>query len=143
MMFKIGHLTLGWYPSEAGKMDDPDPGPKDATWHKVNVVEVKQIPGKGKAFITVRTSHGTLWECDLVVRSITDKRYKELKLLCELCGPYSVLCNHGALKMYITDCSINHAENDKELPLRVDPGDDDSALLNVATWTIKLLEAND
>jgi len=146
MNFQIGDVILG-------SPDGPDPGPKDATWHLAHVVEVKQIPGKGKKFITVRTSDayspttGPLWECDLTIRSITMKQYAILKTLCELGGPFMVKCNHGNLKMYIVDCSINHGENDKEFPLKVDPGlygpGTDADYLNVATWTIKLQEAHD
>ena len=140
MIFKIGTLSLGENP------DGPDPGPKNADWHMVHVVEVKQIPGKGKKFITVRTSDkythttGPLYECDLTVRSISDRRYKDLKILCEDGGPFDVNCNHGLLKMCIIDFSINHAENDKEPPLKTDDGADS---LNVATWVIKLQEAFD
>ncbi len=134
MKFQIGWLTLG------ENAEGPDPGPRDATWHKANVVVVKQIPGKGKKFITERTSDITLDECDLVVRSITATRYSQLKLLCDMGGPYRVMCNHGVLNMYIVDRSINHSENDKEPPQKTD---DDSDLLNVATWTIKLQEAYD
>jgi hypothetical protein len=140
MIFKIGTLSLGENP------DGPDPGPKNADWHMAHVVEVKPIPGKGKKFITVRTSDkhtpttGPLYECDLTVRSISDQRYKDLKILCEDGGPFEVSCNHGLLKMYIIDFSINHAENDKEPPLKIDDGTDS---LNVATWTIKLQEVFD
>jgi hypothetical protein len=42
--------------------------------------------------------------------------------------------------MYIVDCSITHDENDKEKPLKETSTGED---LNVATWSIKLLEAND
>ena len=140
MIFQIGTLTLGADP------DGPDPGPKDAKWHMAHVVEVKQIPGKGKKFITIRTSDkytpstGPLYECDLTVRSVSDKRYKELKALCEDGGPFNVNCNHGILKMNIIDFSIDHGENDKEAPLKIDVGSD---FMNVATWTIKLQEVFD
>ena len=140
MIFQIGTLALGADP------DGPDPGPKDAKWHMAHVVEVKQIPGKGKKFITIRTSDkytpltGPLYECDLTVRSISDKRYKELKALCEYGGPFNVNCNHGILKMNIIDFSIDHGENDKEAPLKIDDGSD---FMNVATWTIKLQEVFD
>jgi hypothetical protein len=134
MKFQIGWLILG------GDAEGPDPGPKNADWHKANIVAVKQVPGKGKKFITIRTSDGVLDECDLTVRSITETRYKSLKLLCDLGGPYKVVCNHGVLNMYIIDRNINHSENDKEFPQKTD---DESDYLNVATWTIKLLEAND
>jgi hypothetical protein len=132
--FQIGWLTLG------GDDNGPDPGPKNADWHKVNIVEVKQIPGKGKRFITQRTSDKVLDECTLTVRSVSNTRYMALKLLCEMGGPYRVVCNHGILNMYITDRSINHSENDKEAPLKTDDGSD---YLNTATWTITLQEAND
>jgi hypothetical protein len=140
VIFQIGTLALGADP------DGPDPGPKDAKWHMAHVVEVKQIPGKGKKFITIRTSDkytpstGPLYECDLTVRSISDKRYKELKALCEDGGPFNVNCNHGILKMNIIDFSIDHGENDKEAPLKIDDGSD---FMNVATWTIKLQEVFD
>lgn len=134
MKFQIGWLTLGDNP------DGPDPGPKNAVWHKINVVAVKQIPGKGKKFITIRTSDKTLDECDLTVRSITDNRYQDLKLLCDQGGPFQVVCNHGTLNMYIVDRSITHDEKDKEPPLKETETKD---VLNVATWAIKLQEAND
>lgn len=134
MKFQIGWLTMGDDPSE------PDPGPKNAQWHKINVVEVKQIPGKGKKFITVRTSDGTLDECDLTVRSVTKKRYSDLKQLCDQGGPFKVICNHGILDMYIVERTITHDEKDKEPPLREEDGGE---LLNVATWQIRLQEAND
>jgi hypothetical protein len=134
MKFQIGWLTLGDNP------DGPDPGPKNAVWHKVNAVVVKQIPGKGKKFITIRTSDKTLYECDLTVRSITDDRYQDLKLLCEQGGPFNTVSNHGTLNMYIVDWSITHDEKDKEPPLtETETGD----LLNTATWVLKLQEAND
>lgn len=134
MKFQIGWLVLGDNP------EGPDPGPKNAQWHRINVVEVKQIPGRGKKFITIRTSDGTLYECDLTVRSVTDDRYSDLKELCEQGGPFKVICNHGTLNMYIVDWTITHDENDKEPPLKEEETGD---LLNVATWQIKLQEAND
>lgn len=149
MNFIIGNLVLGAPPkpgifSDGSKLDPgtgiADPGPKNSVWHRVNIVEVKQIPGKGKKFKTIRTSDGTLWECDLTVRSITDIRYQALKIKCEDGGPFDVICNHGKLPMYIVDCSITHDENDKEKPLKETSTGED---LNVATWSIKLLEAND
>ena len=133
MTFKIGTLVLG-------NDDGPNPGPKNAQWHRINVVEVKQVPGKEKKFITVRTSDVTLYECDLTVRSITDDRYHELKNLCEQGGPFEVVCNHGNLNMYIVDWTITHDENDKESPLKEESTGDD---LNVATWQIRLQEAFD
>lgn len=139
MDFTIGGLTLG---SE----DGPDPGPKSTTWHLAHIVEVKQIPGKGKKFITVRTSDkyskstGPLWECDLVIRSVTDDFYQQLKSICENGGPFLVKCNHGIFNMYIVDVSIQHDENDKEPPQKELETKED---LNVATWTIKLLGAYD
>lgn len=149
MDFRIGGRTLGGLGgganTEFGQLDDPNPGPKSATWRLAHVVEVKPIPGKGKKFITIRTSDkysltsGVLWECDLVIRSITDDAYKFLKALCEDGGPFMVECNHGKLPMYIMDVSITHDENDKEKPLKADNG----LPLNVATWNIKLQEAHD
>jgi hypothetical protein len=148
MIFWIGDLALG-APSEAGVFSDGskvdasagiiDPGPKNAVWHKANIVEVKQIPGKGKKFITVRTSDGVLWECDLTVRSVTDTRYKALKAKIDDGGPFEIKCNHGKLIMYIIDGTVTHDEGDKEPPLKADNGDN----LNVGTWSLKLLEAND
>jgi len=137
MIFKIGWLTLG-DPSE----EEVNPGPMNAVWHKVNVVVVKEIPGKDQKFKTIRTSDKTLWECDLTVRSITNKQYRQLKLLYEACGPFKVISNHSpdGLNMYLVDCSITHDENDKEPPLtETQTGE----TLNVATWQIKLQEAND
>jgi len=134
MKFQIGWLTLG------GEDDSPDPGPKNDKWNKTNIVEVKQIPGKGKRFITIRTSDKVLWTCNLTVRSVSNTRYMALKLLCEMGGPYQVICHHGMYKMYITDFEASHDENDKEGPLKTDDGSD---FLNVATWTITLQEAND
>lgn len=134
MKFQIGWLVLG------ENADGPDPGPKSDIWKKTNIVEVKQIPGKGKRFITVRTSDKVLWTCTLTVRSISNNRYMMLKLLCEQGGPYEVRCHHGIHKMYITDFEADHDENDKEAPSKTD---DESDFLNVATWTITLQEAND
>lgn len=131
----VGALILG------GNVDGPDPGPKNAVWHKVNVVVVKQIPGKGKKFITIRTSDKTLWECDLTVRSITNNRYLQLLSKCEDGGPFPITCNHCSdLPMYITDFSITHDEKDKEPPLKETDG---GYTLNTATWQIKFQEAND
>jgi hypothetical protein len=138
--FQIGNILLG------DNQDGPDPGPKNAVWHIVNVVAVKQIPGKGKKFKTIRTSDkcapttGTLWECDLTVRSVTDERYLQLKEKCEDGGPFLVVCNHGRLNMYIVDATITHDEKDKEPPMKETDG---GFLLNTATWQIKLQEAND
>jgi hypothetical protein len=135
MYFQIGPVILGDDP------DGPDPGVKNADWRKVNTVVVEKIPGKGKKDITIRTSDITLDECTLTVRSITNKQYVRLKLLCDLGGPYKVTCNHvGGLWMYIIDRQINHSENDKELPATETETDEK---LNVATWTIQLQEAND
>lgn len=133
MKFQIGSLILNDDP------DGPDPGPKNAEWHLANSVEVKQIPGKDKKSITVRTSDRTLWECTLTVRSITDRRYMDLKHLVEDGGPFEVLCNHGHMRMYIVDATITHDEKDKEKPLKAENGAD----LNVATWVLRLQEAND
>jgi arylsulfatase A-like enzyme len=136
----VGALLLG------GDSDGPDPGPKNAVWHIVNPVVIKQIPGKGKKFKTIRTSDkytpttGPLWECDLTVRSVTDNRYQQLKEKCEDGGPFLVVCNHGRLNMYIVDCSITHDEKDKEPPMKEADG---GFFLNVATWQIKLQEAYD
>jgi len=138
MIFVIGWLKLG-----TGEENDPNPGPKNAEWHRVNVVKVKEIPGKGKKYITVRTSDKTLDECTLTVRSITEDRYTQLKMLCDDGGPYKVMCNHGTLWMYITDRRITHTESDKEIPLQEILPDGSRKNLNVATWTIQLLEAND
>ena len=142
MDFLIGGLPIGPWSEQ-----DTNPGPKSTTWHLAHIVEIKQIPGKGKKFITVRTSDkyvkgstGTLWECDLVVRSITNDVYKYLRTLCEDGGPYEVKCSHGIFNMYIVDVSVQKDENDKELPLtETETGNQ----LNVATWTIKLQEAYD
>lgn len=132
MRFSIGPFHFG------GLDDEPDPGPKESIWHKVNVVQVEQIPGKGKRFKTIRTSDGTLWECDLTIRSITDIRYKELKFLVDDGGPFMVICYHGKLPMYIIDGTATHGDGDKEAPLK-ERGYDTI----VATWQLKLLEAND
>ena len=142
MIFQIGDLALG-APAHAGDgstLETIDPGPKNDVWHRVNVVVVKQIPGKGKKFITIRTSDKTLWECDLTVRSVSDDRYMQLKAKCEDGGPFMVNCHHGILRMYIVDCSIAHDENDKEKPLKESST---GQLLNVATWVLKLQESND
>jgi hypothetical protein len=148
MIFWIGNLALG-APSGPGILSDGskidasmgviDPGPKNAVWHKANIVEIKQIPGKGKTFKTVRTSDGVLWECDLTVRCITDTRFKDIKNKVDDGGPFEIKCNFGMLNMYLIDGTFTHDENDKEAPLKADNGD----FLNVGTWTLKLLEAND
>lgn len=123
---------------------DPDPGPKNQQWHKVNVVKVEQIPGAGKEWVTIRTSDKTLWDCTLTIRSISKTRYTQLKMLCEMGGPYRVWCNHGVYWMYIVDFNINKDENDKEDPLKEYIGEEGVPIpLNVATWTIRLQEEND
>ncbi|MFA5458000.1 MAG: hypothetical protein WC261_10260 [Synergistaceae bacterium] len=137
MIFKIGWLTLGDSAEE-----EVNPGPMHARWTKTNVVVEKPIPGKGNKTITIRTSDMVLDHCELTVRSITNDRYKQLKHLCDECGPFKVVCNHvpDGLNMYILDRSIDHSENDKEPPLtETQTGE----TLNVATWTISLLEAWD
>jgi len=148
MIFQIGPLRL-----DPATDDEINPGPKNAEWHRVNVVNVEQIPGKGKKFVTVRTSDkntpttGTLEECTLTVRSVTNIRYIRLLMLCDDGGPYKVVCAHGTYWMYITDRRVTHTEQDKEPPLR-------EAIEGVsannlgpeshhATWVITLLEAND
>jgi hypothetical protein len=143
MVFKIGWLNL----------NDPtgiDRGPKSAEWNLEHVIEVKEIPGSGKKFKTVRTSDkysattGPLWTCDVVIRCVTNKRYKELKILCEDGGPFFVNSNHGGLPMYIVSCTVSHGENDKE-PTSHEYNDDgsDGPASNHATWTLKLREASD
>ncbi|MHB8120468.1 MAG: hypothetical protein ACYDHX_17415 [Methanothrix sp.] len=142
MYFKIGTLYLG--ANQDGSTlsdDDPNPGPLSTNWHKVNIVEVKKIPGRGQEFKTIRTSDKTLWECTLVVRSITDERYQRLKLLCDLGGPFPTLSNHGLYPLYIIDGSVDKTDKDKEKPLKETSGNKES--LNVATWTLKLQEAKD
>ena len=128
MIFQIGWLVL-----TPESDDECDPGPKNAEWHRVNVVNVEQIPGKGKKFVTVR--------------SVTDVRYQKLKMLCDDGGPYKVWCNHGTYWMYITDRRVTHTEQDKELPLREGIEGLSTSnlrpLSNHATWVITLLEAND
>ncbi len=115
MDFVIGDLVLG-----SGSYD---PGPKNAEWKLVNNIEIKEIPGRGKKFITVRTSDkrtantGPLWECTLTVRSITDNRYQQLRAKCEDGGPFLVISNHGTLNMYIEEGDVTHGESDKEPPL--------------------------
>jgi len=65
-------------------------------------------------------------------------------MLCEMGGPYKVICAHGTYWMYIVDFTINKDENDKESPLTEKVGEGDIPLpLNVATWTIRLQEEND
>jgi len=134
-VFIIGGLELG-------KDDDINPGPKHAEWRKTNVVNVKEITGKGKKTVTVRTSDQTLEECTLTIRSITNERYRQLLNLCDHGGPYEVLSNHGAMWMYIIDRSINHSDQDKEPPLTEILESGEEVELNVATWTIQLLEAH-
>ncbi len=134
MKFQIGDVVLGETP------DGPDPGPKSSDWHKVNVVQVKQIPGKGKKFITVRTSDGVLWECDLVVRSISNQRYTALRNLVDDGGPFQVVSAHGKYEMYLIDGNAHKKDGEAEPPLKTDDEKDES---NVAEWTLKLLEAND
>ncbi|MFA5380155.1 MAG: hypothetical protein WC455_30620 [Dehalococcoidia bacterium] len=137
MIFQIGYLILG-----DDAEDEHNPGPKSARWTKTNVVVEKPIPGKGNKTITIRTSDMVLDHCELVVRSITNDRYKQLKILCDECGPFKVKCNHcpDGLNMYIVGRTIDHAENDKEPPLRET---ETNEMLNVATWTISLCEAWD
>ena len=123
---------------------DPDPGPKNQQWHKVNVVKVEQIPGAGKEWVTIRTSDKTLWDCTLTIRSISKTRYTQLKMLCEMGGPYKVVSPNGVFWMYIVDFNINKDENDKEEPLKEYIGEEGVPIpLNVATWTIRLQEEND
>lgn len=148
MLFKIGWLTLTPLTD-----DEINPGPKNAEWHRATIVNVEQIPGKGKKFVTVRTSDkntdttGTLEECTLTIRSITNIRYENLKMLCDDGGPFKVLSNHGTYWMYITDRRLTHTESDKEPPQKeAIEGVSDSNVgpeSNHATWTITLLEAND
>ena len=134
MKFQIGGVVLGDNP------EGPNPGPKSSDWHKVNVVQVKQIPGKGKKFVTVRTSDGVLWECDLVVRSISDTRYNDLKALVDDGGPFETISAHGKYRMYVTEGHPHKKDGEGEPPLKTDDGKD---FLNVAEWTLKLLEAYD
>jgi len=124
---------------------EADPGPKNQAWHKVNVVKVEAIPGAGKEWVTIRTSDKTLWDLTLTIRSVTQKRYQLLKMLCEMGGPYLLDCAHGRYWMYIVDFNIAKDENDKEPPLTEKVGIEGagSMELNVATWTIKLQEEND
>lgn len=148
MIFQIGWLVL-----TPQSDDEGNPGPKNAEWHRVNVVNVEQIPGKGKKFVTVRTSDkntettGTLEECTLTVRSITDVRYQLLKMLCDDGGPFKVICSHGTFWMYITDRRVTQTESDKEPPIKeAIEGLSESNLgpeSHHATWVITLLEAND
>lgn len=148
MIFQIGWLRL-----DPETDDEINPGPKNAEWHRATIVAVEQIPGKGKKFVTVRTSDkntdktGTLEECTLTIRSVTDIRYQMLKMLCDDGGPYKVLCAHGTYWMYIIDRRITHTEQDKEPPLReAIEGVSESNLgpeSHHATWTIQLLEAHD
>jgi hypothetical protein len=139
LKFQIGSVVLEETPQG-------DPGPKSSEWHLVNIVQVKQIPGKGKKFITVRTSDryspatGVLWECDLVVRSISNTRYMLLKALVEDGGPFMTVSAHGNYRMYVTEGHPKKKDGEGEPPLRTD---DDTDELNVAEWTLKLLEAYD
>jgi len=137
--FIIGPYVLG-----PASEDNPDPGPKNQQWHKVNIVKVEQIPGAGKQWVTIRTSDKTLWECTLTIRSVSDLRYTQLKMLCEMGGPYKVICAHGTYWMYVVDFTAVKDENDKEMPLTEKVGEEGIPIpLNVATWTIKLQEEND
>jgi hypothetical protein len=143
MDFKIGWLDL----------NDPtgfDHGPKSTEWNLEHVIEVEEIPGRGKKFKTVRTSDkytattGPLWICDVVIRCVTNLRYKQLVTLCEEGGPFQVVSSHKNLPMYIVSCSVSHGENDKE-PTLHEYNDDGSEgpESNHATWTLKLREAHD
>jgi len=117
-----------------------DPGPKSTDWHKANIVEVKQIPGKGKKFITIRTSDGVLWECDITVRSISQTRYVQFRNLVDDGGPFMIKSAHGNYKMYLIDGNVHKGEGEGELETGTDDGVD---LENVGDWTLKFLEAND
>ena len=147
MKWTIGPYTFG------GAADEPDPGPKNDVWKKTNVIVEEPIPGQGNRTITVRTSDkthgfavngglsassGTLWHCTLTIRSVTDKRYQQLKLLVDDGGPFMVNCHHGMHRMYIVDGEPTHDENDKEAPIK-EKGQE----VNEATWVLTLLEAND
>ncbi len=137
MIWTIGPYSFG------GAKDEPNPGPKQDVWRKSNIVEVKPIPGKGKKFITIRTSdsapNGPLWECTLTIRSITNTRYMQLKTLVDDGGPFIVICHHGMYKMYIIHGEMTHDENDKEPPLQEVKG----GFQHVGTWVLDLVEAND
>jgi len=135
-VFIIGGLELG-------KDDDINPGPKNAEWHKTNIVKIEQIPGKGRKFVTVRTSDKTLEGCTLTIRSITNERYRQLLKICDQGGPFEVISNHGSMLMHIIDRTIRHSDQDKEPPLTEILENGEEVELNVATWTIQLLEAND
>ena len=140
MLFEIGDVKLGDEP------EGPNPGLLTADWHKSNIVEVMQIPGKGKKFITMQMSDksaittGTLWECDLVVRSVGEQRYIALKQLVEDVGPFAHRSYHGQFNVYVIDGKSHHKAGELEPPLRTDDGKDFGM---VAEWTLKLLEAND
>jgi len=142
-------FKIGWLPLTPLNDDSPDPGPKNAEWHRTNIVNVEQIPGKGKKFVTVRTSDkntpttGTLEECTLTIRSVTNTRYEQLLRLCDDGGPYKVFCAHGTYWMYIIDRRITHTESDKEPPLREELENGTRPESHHATWTIQLLEAYD
>lgn len=136
--FQIDGKSLGGY------ADEPNPGPKQRVWHKGNIVEIKQIPGKGKKFVTVRTSdkvpYGTLWELELTIRSVTTVRYEFLKGLIEDGGPFEIFDpGHGQYEMYCVDGQPTKKEGDSDPPVT----DDDGNELNVAEWVLKFVEAND
>lgn len=147
MLFKIGWLEL-----TPQSDDDMDPGPKNAEWHRATIVDVGEVPGKDKKFVTIRTTDintprtGTLEECTLTVKSITNERYQNLLRLCNHGGPYLVRCYHGTYYMYIIDRTVTHGESDKEPPLK-ELSESDTGLIeeesNHATWVIKMIEAND
>ena len=148
MIFQIGKLRL-----DPATDDEINPGPKNVEWHRVSVVNVEQIPGKGKKWVTVRTSDvntdttGSLEECTLTIKSVTEIRYIRLHMLCDDGGPFKVRSSHGTFWMYITDRRVTQTESDKEPPIKeAIEGLSESNLgpeSHHATWVITLLEAND
>lgn len=145
--FQIDGKPLG------GTADEPNPGPKQRVWHKSNIVEIKQIPGKGKRFVTVRTSDkssqttGTLWELELTIRSVTAARYEFLLKLIDDGGPFTILDPlHGQHEMYCIDGQSSKKEGDADPPI----AEETNTILGmteqemgVADWVLKFVEAND
>jgi len=140
-------FIVGDYNFSKDGPDGPDSKYKTAEWHKTNVVVVKQIPGKGKKFITIRTSDKTLWECTFVQRCISSERFDWCKDLVERGGPFEVTSAFGTYSMYCIDGAFKQDEGFPEPPMTIhmlsSEGGDMSYEAFIGTWTLKFLEEND
>ena len=106
-------------------------------------IQIKQIPGKNKGDLTMRTSDvktastGPLYTGSMSVYCTTQTEFEKCKQFADLGGPYKIIHAFGDLKIYVSTAEFSQDSGFME------PGtslNDDSFF---CTWTYNLIEYRD